>query len=67
MHDGAGSVGMGRQRNQHRPVPDSEQCRLEAVGRLFADSNLSSDATFGGLVAVVEGTCTASPVIKKYQ
>lgn len=27
----------------------------------------SSDATFGGLVAVVEGTCTASPVIKKYQ
>ena len=42
-----------------------DDCHVSS--RLFADSNLSSDATFGGLVAVVEGTCTASPVIKKYQ
>ena len=39
-----------------------EDCHVSS--RLFADSNLSSDATFGGLAAVVEGSCTASPVIK---
>ena len=39
-----------------------DDCHVSS--RLFADSNLSSDATFGGLVAVVESTCTASPVIK---
>ena len=32
--------------------------------RLFADSSLSADATFGGLVGVVKSSCTASPVIK---
>ena len=39
-----------------------EDCHVSS--RLFADSNLKSDATFGGLAAVVEGSCTASPVIK---
>ena len=39
-----------------------DDCHVSS--RLFADSNLDSDATFGGLVAVVESTCTASPVIK---
>ena len=39
-----------------------DDCHVSS--RLFADSNLSSDATFGGLAAVVEGSCTASPVIK---
>ncbi len=39
-----------------------DDCHVSS--RLFADSNLKDDATFGGLVGVVEGTCTASPVIK---
>lgn len=39
-----------------------DDCHVSS--RLFADSNLDSDASFGGLVANVNSTCTASPVVK---
>lgn len=36
-----------------------DDCHVSS--RLFADSNLDSDATFGGLVGVVEGTAGEKP------
>ena len=33
--------------------------------KLYADNSLASDATFGGLVGVVKGECSAEPVIKE--
>ena len=39
-----------------------DDCHVSS--RMFAASNLSSDASFAGLVGNVNPTCTASPVIK---